>query len=259
MHPVLRATVLSRVSAIFPLIRSLLSPMEEARDLSMQSQIRTMRWVTCGFLETGLDFSIEDVREHMETAYTELIDMNAQRTVGAKLACLVRCSNAIFEALKISRSGAPASADEYLPTLIYSILTANPPQLISNVGFISRFALPARVDMGVAGYFYTNLSCAMKFVQDLNADCLKMSKEEFEGYTSGHLIPPFNESSSRSFDVTKTLQKNLERLDNVRKSHAQLMLDMDEFEKRFRRLCPDFLSVFYLRASSEIMPSWPRS
>ncbi|VDK57707.1 unnamed protein product [Gongylonema pulchrum] len=59
----------------------------------------------------------------------------------------------IFEALKESRSGAPASADEYLPVLIYVILKGNPPLIQSNVKFISRFALPNRVMSGESGSY----------------------------------------------------------------------------------------------------------
>jgi len=171
----------------------------------------------------------------MDTAYAELIDMNAHRTVREKLACLSRCSIDIYEALEISRSGAPARADEYLPSLIYTILLANPPQLMSNVKFISRFAQPGCVDSGGTGYYYVTLSAAMQFVQNLNADSLNMPREEFEGYTSGQLIPPFNESSSRSFDLTKTLHNNMSRLTDVQQSHERLRHDMNEFGTVMRR------------------------
>jgi hypothetical protein len=130
--------------------------------------------------------------------------------------CVCLCEIAISNLS--SFQGAPASADEYLPVLIYAILRANPPQLQSNVKFISRFALPSKVDTGEAGtcvceimnnhlfrtftgYYYTNLCCALKFVQNLNADSLKMPRDEFEAYTSGQMIPPINEANSRCHQV----------------------------------------------------------
>ena len=47
--------------------------------------------------------------------------MNGVRAPQDKLACTVRCSKRIFEALNSTKQ-APASADDFLPALIYVIL-----------------------------------------------------------------------------------------------------------------------------------------
>ncbi|VDO30181.1 unnamed protein product [Haemonchus placei] len=163
---------------------------EEVADLSLQDRIRSLNWVTAGFLETKLDFSRQTVRNLLDDAIAEMIDINSHRRSDEKLDCLVRCSHKIFEALK--ESGAPTSADEFLPVLIYVLLKGNPPLIQSNVKFISRFALPSRIMSGESGYFFTNLSCALQFVQDMNYASLKMERSEFEAYTSGDLVPPLN-------------------------------------------------------------------
>lgn len=49
---------------------------------------------------------------------------------------------------------------------------------------------------GILGYYFTNLSCALQFVQNMNAESLKMPKEEFEAYTSGRQVPPLNTMNS---------------------------------------------------------------
>ncbi|KAH7731620.1 Rab5 GDP/GTP exchange factor [Aphelenchoides avenae] len=199
---------------------------EEAADLALQDRIRSLHWVTFGFLETSLDSSSSTVQDSMDEALTEIVDMNSHRSVARKLECLIKCSTRIFEALKESRSGAPASADEFLPVLIYVILKANPPLVQSNLNFISRFALPSRVLRGESGYYFTNLSCALNFIQNMNAESLKMKEEEFEAYTSGRQVAPMRQSTSSS--SVNSIKNSLKRLEELAEARQRMHQRLDE-------------------------------
>ncbi|WKX99624.1 hypothetical protein Q1695_014479 [Nippostrongylus brasiliensis] len=203
---------------------------EEVADLSLQDRIRSLNWVTAGFLETKLNFNRQTVRNLLDDAISEMIDINSHRRADEKLECLVRCSHKIFEALK--ESGAPTSADEFLPVLIYVLLKGNPPLIQSNVKFISRFALPSRIMSGESGYFFTNLSCALQFVQDMNYASLKMERAEFEAYTSGDLVPPLNMMNCGCNQALGSMEESLARVRELIERQHALSSRIDEIERR---------------------------
>ncbi|KAL6728649.1 hypothetical protein Aduo_010401 [Ancylostoma duodenale] len=226
---------------------------EEVADLSLQDRIRSLNWVTAGFLETKLDFTRQAVRNLLDDAIAEMIDINSHRRSDEKLECLVRCSHRIFEALK--ESGAPTSADEFLPVLIYVLLKGNPPLIQSNVKFISRFALPTRIMSGESGYFFTNLSCALQFVQDMNYASLKMERSEFEAYTSGDLVPPLNMMNCGCNQALGSMEESLARLRELIERQHALSSRIDEVERRLSveeaELSEEFRKIMAMYPSQE--------
>uniref|UniRef100_A0A2I2YHG9 Rab5 GDP/GTP exchange factor n=1 Tax=Gorilla gorilla gorilla TaxID=9595 RepID=A0A2I2YHG9_GORGO len=197
------------------------------------SLFRALRWVTPQMLCVPVNEDIPEVSDMVVKAITDIIEMDSRRVPRDKLACITKCSKHIFNAIKITKNE-PASADDFLPTLIYIVLKGNPPRLQSNIQYITRFCNPSRLMTGEDGYYFTNLCCAVAFIEKLDAQSLNLSQEDFDRYMSGQTSPRKQEAESWSPDAclgVKQMYKNLDLLSQLNERQERIMNEAKKLEK----------------------------
>ncbi|KAG3259742.1 RAB guanine nucleotide exchange factor 1, transcript variant X1 [Ictidomys tridecemlineatus] len=206
---------------------------DEKKDLAIQKRIRALHWVTPQMLCVPVNEEIPEVSDMVVKAITDIIEMDSKRVPRDKLACITRCSKHIFNAIKVTKRE-PASADDFLPTLIYIVLKGNPPRLQSNIQYITRFCNPSRLMTGEDGYYFTNLCCAVAFIEKLDAQSLNLSQEDFDRYMSGQTSPRKQEPEGWSPDAclgVKQMYKNLDLLSQLNERQERIMNEAKKLEK----------------------------
>ncbi|XP_055687773.1 rab5 GDP/GTP exchange factor [Lutzomyia longipalpis] len=223
---------------------------DEEKDSAIQSRIRQLSWINTKHLLCGIDEVNAEVRDLVYNAITELVAMDSFQSPQEKLECIVRCCRNIFNLLKHTGTGGPASADEFLPALIFVVLKANPARLHSNINYITRFSNASRLMSGEGGYYFTNLCCAISFIENLTAESLSMPEEEFQELMSGEkMCNSAWESALLACESLNLISDNMKIMADLRKRNADLQdgieamnRDMDEFKAEISRKVSEVIS-----------------
>ena len=168
------------------------STLDEVKDEKLRSRTAALALVGIGLKDLGIDFEAShkldesseilafQVEEEIAKARECLFQMNASRSPLAKLQNLASAHQSIVGLLtKLHQSS--SSADEILPTLIYTLITSPAEQVnaISNLNFIQRFRAANKIN-GEAAYCLTNLEAAITFLENVDLASLR-ADEHLEG------------------------------------------------------------------------------
>lgn len=160
--------------------------LDEVRDEKLRSKTAALLLVGINLKDLGVDLDISSIDEqkqkeandHISVARERLTKMNEEKYPLGKLQHLSYAHKAIVDALtKLLPSS--SSADEILPTLIYTLTTCPPEgiNVISNLLFIQRFRSSTKVD-GETAYCLTNLEASITFLE--NVDLSELRAEEVQ-------------------------------------------------------------------------------
>nr|CAG4641561.1 EOG090X03G5 [Eurycercus lamellatus] len=268
---------------------------DEERDLAVQKRIRSLNWISAPLLDCRINELDSKVRDILEKAITHLIEMDGQRAPQDKLSSIISCSKLVFEMLGLSNNSSsdqptnktdegkqpegdierkeaacadqphPVSADDFLPALIYVVLRANPPRIHSNLNFITRFAAPGRLLQGEGGYYFTNLCCAVSFLENLTSDSLGLPAEEFDRYMSGKSIPftslqagvMVSEGLRLMYQNMSTLSELKHKEQQIQQQMEELKSDMKNFNESMNREVVEGLEQFPIQIRGRKAPVKP--
>ncbi|XP_053213416.1 rab5 GDP/GTP exchange factor-like [Panonychus citri] len=207
---------------------------DESKDLQLQSQIRNLNWITTDHLELDLDLSKPEICDYMDQAISHIIEMGSKGIPLQKLECIFNCSKALLQLLYLSREGEPVSADLFLPALVYTVIQANPPLLHSNIKLINQFSSPNRLSSGEMSYYFTNLCCAVAFIEKLDGESLNLSEEEFRRYINGDERP--NNGYHDQLQFNNRLSETFRRMNRSNNLIASLSSKQNSLEEETEQL-----------------------
>lgn len=157
--------------------------------------------------------------------------MDSLQSPQEKLDGIVRCCRNIFALLKHTVGG-PASADEFLPALIFVVLKANPVRLHSNINYITRFSNASRLMSGEGGYYFTNVCCAISFIENLTAESLLMPDDEFKQLMSGEKVCSSAwESALMACESLHLISENMKTMAGLKHRNSMLISGIDQMGK----------------------------
>lgn len=218
---------------IYQVIAARIINEDEEHNMAIQKRIRSLNWITVEHLEIDIDFKNNPiVHDLLDKAICQMIEMNSRTSSIDKLECIVQCSKTIFELLQVNQSNShsqPFSADHFLPVLVFVVIQANPPMLPADIKYLTRFSNPRRLMSGETGYYFTNLCCALEFIEKVSGASLNISEEQFQKFLNGEEVPETkSQFNTYLCDGLRTMCSNDAALENLKKHNETRSAKIDQ-------------------------------
>lgn len=162
---------------------------DEEKDAKLRSKTAALSLVGVGLKELHVEIPAPadgdetqlhaEIYDRLAAARESLQKMDDERYPLGKLQHLVAAHQGVVETLA-HVFPSTSSADEVLPTLIYTLISSPPETLnvASNLHFIQLFRATAKVD-GEAAYCLVNLEAAISFLETVDLSSLKTDGASF--------------------------------------------------------------------------------
>ena len=158
--------------------------LDEIRDEKLRSRTAALALVGIGLQDLGVKFDQQlseldaiQIEDWISKARDGLLRMNDAKYPLGKLQQLAAAHKCIVDLLTALHQSS-SSADEILPTLIYTLITTPPEgiNVISNLHFIQRFRAASKVD-GEAAYCLVNLEAGITFLETVDLASLRSDEQ----------------------------------------------------------------------------------
>ncbi|XP_054720552.1 GTPase-activating protein and VPS9 domain-containing protein 1-like [Uloborus diversus] len=100
------------------------------------------------------------------SAQAELVNINAYKTPRDKVQCVLRCCGTIMNLLSIASDKSVPAADDLMPVLVFVLIKANPPHLLSTVQYVNTF-FEKQLE-GEEAYWWTQFASAVEFIKNMD-------------------------------------------------------------------------------------------
>nr|XP_023029474.1 receptor-mediated endocytosis protein 6 homolog [Leptinotarsa decemlineata] len=99
-------------------------------------------------------------------AQDALRTLNIYKTPRDKVKCIVNCAKCIMDLLALSQSNGSATADDFMPVLVYVIIKVNPEALLSTVQYVNSFFHHQL--FGEDEYWWTQFCAAVEYIKTMD-------------------------------------------------------------------------------------------
>ncbi|KAK9245490.1 hypothetical protein V1506DRAFT_538318 [Lipomyces tetrasporus] len=188
---------------------------DEAKDATLATKIAALKLINIGMEHLGVpELQDSGIGPFLVPAGKELCKMVDKHSPKEKLALLISAHKQIVDVLsKLTQTNGQdgqSGADFVLPTLIFSVIQADPPHIASNLAFIQRFRTSKTIN-GETAYCLTNFEAVVAFLETVDLATLKVDPGEIQALAAARPIS----TSSISNPLTLSPQSSIKSVSSA--------------------------------------------